>query len=66
MDNTEVLRRLDELEKKVEATYQAAEKTRKYILTMAVITACMFVLPLLALPFAISSLINVYSSVGAF
>lgn len=66
MDNTEVLRRLDELEKKVEATYHAAEKTRKYIFTMAIITACMFVLPLLALPFAISSLMQVYSSIGTF
>lgn len=66
MDNAEVLKRLDELEKKIEATYRSVEKTRKYILTIAVISGIVFVLPLLALPFAISSLVQLYTSVGAF
>lgn len=66
MEDAELREKLDAMEKKIDAAYQSAKKTRKYILTLVVISVVVFVLPLLALPFAISSLISTYSSIGAF
>lgn len=52
------------LEKKVDAAFQSAEKTRKYILWTIIITVALFVLPLLALMFVIPSFISTYSQIG--
>ncbi len=55
---------LARLEQKIDATFAATEKTRKYILTMTIITVVTIVLPLLAavfiIPMAISSLGSAY------
>ncbi len=53
---------LDRIEQKLEATYIAAQKTRSYIFWTLVITAVVIIVPLLILPFAISSLLGSYSS----
>ena len=49
----EVLKKLAELETKVDAIYKSAEKTRKYFLLTLVISVVLFVLPLIALVFVI-------------
>jgi hypothetical protein len=60
--------RLDALEKKIDATYASAEKMRKYFLWTLIISVALFVLPLLALPFALGQLMSYYgglSNLGA-
>ncbi len=55
---------LTRIEQKIDATYVAAEKTRKYILTMLVVTLITIALPLLAavvmVPMLMSSLGSAY------
>ena len=55
---------LTRIEQKIDATYVAAEKTRKYILTMLVVTLITIALPLLAavvmVPLLMSSLASAY------
>ena len=60
--DTELTARLDAIEKKLDATFIAAEKTRKYIMWMGIITIAVIVLPLFFLPFAIMPLLNTYQS----
>ena len=57
--------RLDMLEKKIDAIYVSAEKTRKYFLWTGIITLAVIVLPLLALPFAIGQLLSVYGGISS-
>jgi hypothetical protein len=54
--------RLDALTQKVDAVYVSAEKTRKYLLWTLVISVAVFVIPLLALMFAIPSFLSSYTS----
>ena len=54
--------RLDALEKKIDAVYVSAEKTRKYFLAVLIVTVVTFVLPLIGLLFAIPQFISMYSS----
>jgi hypothetical protein len=54
--------RLKVLEQKIDATYNAAEKTRKYLWWTLVITAAVILLPLLFLPYAVNSLLSTYST----
>jgi hypothetical protein len=56
----ELKRRLDTLEAKVDAAFQAAEKARKYLLVIVAVTVVAFVLPLIGLVFAIPSFISTY------
>ncbi len=49
----ELIRRIDELEKKVDAVYKSAEKTRKYFFWTLVISIAVIILPLIALIFLI-------------
>ncbi len=49
----DIAQRLDALEKKIDATYVSAEKTRKYILWTGIITVATIVLPLIGLVFVI-------------
>ncbi len=58
----ELEKRLAALEQKIDATYRSAEKTRKYIWWTVVITLALMILPLLFLPFAVSSLLSTYST----
>ena len=54
----EVLKKLAELETKVDAIYKSAEKTRKYFLWTLIISVVLFVLPLIALVFVIPQFLD--------
>lgn len=56
--------RLTALELKIDAVYKSTEKTRKYFLSIVVISVIAFVLPLIGLVFAIPQFLSVYSSLG--
>jgi hypothetical protein len=56
--------KLLELEKKIDAIYSSAEKTRKYFLWTGIITLVVIVLPLLFLPFAISQFLSTYGNLS--
>jgi hypothetical protein len=57
----EIQKILEEQQKKLDAIYASVEKTRKYFLWTLIITIVLFVLPLIAMMFAIPSFINTYS-----
>jgi len=61
----ELRRKLDAIEQKVEAAYQAAEKARKYLLVIVVVTLVAFVLPLVGLVFAIPTFLSTYSDMSS-
>ena len=56
--------RLDALEKKIDATFVSAEKTRKYLLWTVIITVAVIVLPMIGLVFVIPQFISEYSSMS--
>ncbi len=60
--DAEVQTRLDAIEKKIDAVYVSAEKTRKYFLGVLIVTVITFVVPLVALVFAIPSFLSTYST----
>lgn len=64
MEDTELRRKLDALEKKIDDVYVSAEKTRKYFLGVIVVSVVAFVLPLVGLVFAIPSLLSTYADIG--
>ncbi|OGG59972.1 hypothetical protein A3C86_01010 [Candidatus Kaiserbacteria bacterium RIFCSPHIGHO2_02_FULL_49_16] len=64
MDDTDILQKLESLEKKVDAVYVSAEKTRKYFLTVIIVSVIAFVLPLIGLLFAIPSFLSTYSDIS--
>ncbi len=61
----ELKNRLDILERKIDATFVSAEKTRKYMLAAVIITVLAIVLPLIGLVFAIPSMLSTYSTMLA-
>ncbi|PIQ91735.1 MAG: hypothetical protein COV70_02160 [Parcubacteria group bacterium CG11_big_fil_rev_8_21_14_0_20_39_22] len=62
MNEQEVLQKIELLEKKIDAVYESAEKTRKYFLAVIIISIVAFVLPLIGLIFAIPSFLSSYNS----
>ncbi len=58
----ESLKKLDELELKINAIYTSVEKTRKYFMWTMIITIVLLVLPLLAAAFIVPSFISTYTS----
>jgi len=60
----EVLKKLAELEQKLDATYKSAEKTRKYFMWTLIISVVMFVLPLIGIIFVIPQFIGAISGSG--
>ena len=54
----EVIKKLSELEAKIDAIYKSAEKTRKYFLWTLVLSVVVFVLPLIALIFVIPQFLS--------
>ncbi len=58
--DAELSARLDTLEKKLDDTYKSAEKTRRYILFIVILTLVAFVLPLLGLIFAVPAMLASY------
>ena len=57
----DIIKKLDEQEKKIEAIYRSVEKTRKYFLWTMIITVVLFVLPLLGLLVIIPQFISILS-----
>ncbi len=64
MEDAELRQKIDELEKKIDAVYVSAEKTRKYFLGTIIVSIIAFLLPLVGLLFAIPSFISTYSQIG--
>lgn len=64
MEDSQLNARLDALEKKLDATYKAAETTRKLILAGAVVTVIAFVMPLIGLVFVVPSFLSTYQQIG--
>lgn len=64
MMDDELRLRLDGLEKKIDAVFISAEKTRRYILWTAVVSILVIVLPLVGLVFVIPSFLSTYSQMG--
>lgn len=52
------------LEEKINAIYESVEKTRKYFLWTLIITLILFVLPIIALLFAIPSFLEIYTGIS--
>lgn len=65
MDDIELKKRFDDIEKKLDDTFRAADKARKYLMWTGIITIALFVLPLIGLMFAIPSFISTYTQIGA-
>ncbi len=61
MNDQDLEKRLTALEQKVEATYQAANKTRKYILWTIIIAIVVTVLPLIGLGLVIPKFLSTLS-----
>ena len=60
----DVRAKLDQIEKKIDAIFSSAEKTRKYFLATIIVTGIAFVLPLIGLVFAVPSFLSTYSEIG--
>ena len=65
MDDQEFNRRMDALEKKLDAVYVSSEKMRKFFLWTVIVSVEAFLLPLIGLLFALPSFLSVYSGVTA-
>jgi len=59
----EVLKKLEEQERKIEAIYVSVEKTRKYILISLIVSLIFFVLPLMAAVIMVPIIFNLFSSI---
>lgn len=64
MLDPELTAKLDELEKKINAAYRAADLTRKYLMWTGIVTIALIVLPLIGLLFAIPSFLDSYAQIG--
>ncbi|MDO8481849.1 MAG: hypothetical protein Q7S75_02065 [bacterium] len=64
MNEQELANKLDLLEQKIDAVFVSSEKTRKYFLTIIIVSAVAFVIPLIGLLFAIPSFLSTYTSMG--
>lgn len=58
----QIIKKLEEQDKKIEAIFNSVEKTRKYILWTAIVTLALFVLPLIGLMFAVPKVLNTYTT----
>lgn len=58
----QTLKKLEELEIKVNSIYESVEKTRKYFLWTMIITIALFVLPLIGLVIAVPAFISSYAT----
>ena len=56
----DLVKRLAELEAKIDAIYISVEKTRKYFMWTLIISVALFVLPLIGLVIAIPAFMNNY------
>lgn len=56
----EIVKKLIELEEKIDKVYVSVEKTRKYFFWTIIITVAVIVLPLIGLMFTLPSFLNSY------
>jgi len=56
--NEDILKRLDEQDKKLDAIFQSGEKMRKYFFWTLIISLAVIVLPLIGLVFVLPSFFN--------
>jgi len=66
MNEEEIKKSLDNLSRKLDEIFYSVERTRKYFTMTLIITALLFILPLILLAFAIPSFLSTYSSLGTF
>ncbi|OGZ04917.1 MAG: hypothetical protein A2845_04225 [Candidatus Lloydbacteria bacterium RIFCSPHIGHO2_01_FULL_49_22] len=59
---TEINKKLETLEGKIDAIYVSVEKTRKYFFWTMVITLAVFIIPLIGLVLVIPSFLDSYST----
>ena len=64
MDEQQILQKLQELEGKLDKVYESTERTKKYILSMLIISILFIVLPLIGFVFVIPQFLNIYSDLG--
>jgi hypothetical protein len=62
--DAELKARLDAIDARLEATHVSAEKARKYLLVITVITIAAIVLPAIGLVFAIPTFLSTYGAIG--
>ena len=58
----DVLQKIADLEKKVDAVYKSVEKTRKYFMWTLILSVAFFVVPLIGLLFVIPQFISSINS----
>jgi TRAP-type mannitol/chloroaromatic compound transport system permease small subunit len=63
---TEILKKIQEQEIKIDAIYRSVEKMRKYFMWTFILSLVFFILPLLGLVFILPSVWSTLTSVGAF
>ncbi|EKE11640.1 MAG: hypothetical protein ACD_15C00045G0023 [uncultured bacterium] len=56
----EILKKLEEQDKKIESIWGSVEKTRKYFLATIILTVAMTVLPLIGLVIAVPFILNTF------
>lgn len=64
MEDMELARRMEAMEKKIDAVYASSEKTRKLLFWIVAAAVAAFVLPLVGLLFAVPSLLSTYSDIA--
>jgi len=62
----DILKKIEEQDKKLEDIYRSVEKTRKYFLWTLIITLVFMVLPLIGLIYAIPKMLDAYSGLLGF
>lgn len=62
----DIIKRLDEQDRKLDAIYASLERTRKYLRWTLIITVAVIILPLplIGLAFAIASFLSIYTVNG--
>ena len=61
MEDQEILKRIDEQGKKIDAIYLSVERTRKYFLWTLIVTVALVVFPLIGLFLVIPQFLSTYS-----
>ena len=61
-----LMEKIEEQEKKLNQIYVSVEKTRKYFLSMMIVTVVMIVLPLIGIIFIIPHIMGMYADVISF
>jgi len=64
MEESDISRKLEEQDKKLDKIYRSVEKTRKYFLWTLLISVAFVVLPLLVLIVMILQILSYYSSLS--